>query len=309
MTRSAVTQLAVLLFVVVSLSAVECRAQKKAKKATAEPAQGQGYRQTDTMGGGEAKPPAKGKFRVFILAGQSNMTGQGRAAELDEPYNKPHERIRIWANGRWEFLVPKQNFGPGVGMAHQLAAFWPDDTIGIVKVAIGGTGILAFAPHWSRQQADRTGDGHKGSLYKDIIDSVTAARAVSSFELAGFVWKQGGKDSKSAELGDEYLDNFTKMISALRKDLDAAKMPVFVATSTTVDRLGEVPEKLLRERPGAVAVLKAHHKAAEVIPNTRTIVHGPLPCQADGIHFNTEGQLTLGTMVADAIEEYYGKGR
>jgi len=103
-----------------------------------------GLQQANTMGGGEAAISKDGKFRVFVLMGQSNMHGVARAAELEAPYNEKHDRIRIWANGRWEYFVARNRFGPGVSMAHQLAEFWPDDTIGIIKVASGGTGIRAF---------------------------------------------------------------------------------------------------------------------------------------------------------------------
>jgi hypothetical protein len=70
-----------------------------------------GLRQANTMGGGEGAIPKSGKFRVFVLMGQSNMQGAARAAELKAPYTEKHERIRIWANGRWEYFVPRNRFG------------------------------------------------------------------------------------------------------------------------------------------------------------------------------------------------------
>ena len=58
-------------------------------------------------------------------------------------------------------------------------------------------------------------------------------------------------------------------------------------------------------RPYLKAVLMAHNRAGRDIPNTTTIHHGKLPTNADGIHFNTEGQLKLGEMTAAAIAECY----
>jgi len=98
-----------------------------------------GFQQANTMGGGEQAIQKGGKLRVFVLMGQSNMHGLARADELKSPYNKKHDRIRIWANGRWEYFVPHYHFGPGVSMAHQLAEKWPNDTIGIIKISSGGT--------------------------------------------------------------------------------------------------------------------------------------------------------------------------
>lgn len=269
------------------------------------PAQGQGLKQANTMGGGPAAISETGMFRVFLLAGQSNMTGQGRADELKEPYNKPHERIRVWANNRWEYFVPKRSFGPGLNLAHELAKHWPDDTIGVIKVAIGGTGILSFQPDWTRESADRTKDGRKGNLYRDMIDAVKAARKVSNFELTGFAWKQGGKDMRSKELGAEYLANFRKMITGLRKDLGTPNLPAYIATYVTRKEFENFDGPINRSRPGAYDVIKAQLDAAEKVPHVITFSHGKLPCHEDGIHFNTEGQLTLGKMFADSIKRRF----
>ncbi len=267
-------------------------------------AQGQGLKQANTMGGGRAALLKTGKFRVFLLAGQSNMTGQGRANELKPPFNEPHERIRIWANNRWEYFVPKKSFGPGVNLAHELVRHWPNDTIGVIKVAIGGTGILSFQPDWTRESADRSKDGSKGNLYRDMIGAVNAAREVSEFELAGFGWKQGGKDMRSKELSAEYLDNFRKMITGLRKDLKTLKLPVFIAAYATREEFEGFDGPINKSRPGTYEVIKAHLDAADKIPHVVTFSHGKLPCHQDGIHFNTEGQLTLGKMFADQIKKH-----
>lgn len=269
------------------------------------PAQGQGLLQADTMGAGPAPIPAKGKLRVFILAGQSNMTGAGQAAELPAPYNQPHERIRIWAHHRWEYLVPSKNFGPEISFTHRLADLYPEDTIGIIKVAIGGTGILAFSPTWSREQADRSKDGHKGNLYKDITDAVTSARAIAPFELAGFLWRQGGTDMPYPDLAAAYLDHFTRMITALRSDLKAPDMPVFAGNYMTNAELEPRRAELDAKKPGMSTVIKAQNDAAEKLPHTIIVVHGEkLPTRPDGVHYNTEGQLLFGRMFADAVEKY-----
>lgn len=268
------------------------------------PAQGQGLKQANTMGGGKAGIPKTGKFRVFLLAGQSNMTGQGRAAQLKPPLNQPHERIRVWANNRWEYFIPKRSFGPGLNLAHELAEHWPNDTIGIIKVAIGGTGILSFQPDWSKESADRSKDGRKGDLYRDLTGAVNAARKVSDFELTAFCWKQGGKDMRYPKLAAEYLGNFRKMITGLRKDLGAPNLPAFIGAYATREELENFAGKINKSRPGAKDVIKAHLDAGDQIPHVVTFPHGKLPCHADGIHYNTEGQLTLGKLFADQIRQY-----
>lgn len=262
--------------------------------------------------GGKAPLPTKGRFRVFILSGQSNMVGQGRMGELTKEhaaYRKPHERIRVWSNGQWEYLIPAQRFGPELSLAHELAKAWPNDTIGIIKVAVGGTGILAFVPDWRKEAANRTRDGHKGPIYKDITGCVEAARKVSDFELAGFLWKQGGKDMRNRETAKQYARNLRRLVDGLRRDTGVADLPVFIGAHFSAEQLAEAIEdprlkKAARRRPGLLDVLRAQAEAPKAIPHCRVVAHGRLPVRADGVHFNTEGQLTLGGLFAKAIVEY-----
>ena len=263
-----------------------------------------GLQQANSMGAGAAAIPKSGRFRVFVLMGQSNMTGAARAAELESPYTEKHDRIRIWANGRWEYFVPSVRFGPGVSMARQLAAFWPNDTIGIIKVASGGTGIRGFEKKWSFERANRTFDGRKGSLYKDLMNAVAEAKRVSKPEFCGFVWKQGAADGTKKDLAEAYYETFRQLVADLRTDLSTPDLPVFVLTYLTDKELLKI------EQPGGKRryikqVLLAHNKAGRDIAGVTTVHHGRLPVGKDGVHYNAEGQIKLGKMTADAIEKFY----
>lgn len=194
-----------------------------------------GFQQANSMGDGEAAISKSGKLRVFVLMGQSNMAGAARAAKLESPYNEKHDRIRIWANGRWEYFLPSHRFGPGVSMAHQLADLWPDDTIGIIKVAVGGTGICGFEKNWSFERAELTWDGNKGPLYKDLMNAVAEAKRISQPDFCGFVWKQGAADGTRKNLANEYYDRFKQLVSDLRADLGASDLPVFILSNFMKD--------------------------------------------------------------------------
>ena len=265
-----------------------------------------GFQQANTMGGGKAEIPKSGVFRVFVLMGQSNMHGTARARELKAPYNKKHDRIRIWANGQWEYFVPSSKFGPGVSMAHQLAEKWPDDTIGIIKISSGGTGISAFEKNWTKERADRTYDGKKGPFYKDLMNAATEAKNISKPVYSGFVWKQGGADGNKKETAEEYYNNFVKLVSDMRKDLESPEMPVFVLTNASDEDLEKAKEKIAaNKRKYLKPVLMAHNRAGRDIPKTTTVHHGDLPKGSDGVHFNHDGQMALGKMAADAVEKFY----
>lgn len=262
-----------------------------------------GFTQANTMGGGKADIPKGGVFRVFVLMGQSNMHGTARAAQLKSPHDEKHDRIRIWANGQWEYFVPHSRFGPGVSMAHQLAEAWPGDTIGIIKISSGGTGIRAFEKNWTKERADRTLDGRKGSFYKDLMNAVDEAKKISEPVFSGFVWKQGAADGTKEDLADEYYDTFSLLIADLRKDLSAPDMPVFVLTYASDEDLAA--KTLTGKRKYLKTVLMAHNRAGRDIPDTTTVLHGQLPKEKDGVHFNHEGQIKLGKMTADAVEAFY----
>jgi hypothetical protein len=303
-----------------------------------------GFQQANTMGGGEATIPKSGKFRVFVLMGQSNMHGTGRANELKSPYTEKHDRIRIWANGRWEYFVPTQRFGPGVSFAHQLADFWPDDTIGIIKIASGGTGIRGFEKNWSFERANRTFDGKKGSLYKDLMHAVAEAKRISNPKFCGFFWKQGAADGTRKDLAAEYYDTFKLLISDLRSDLGVADLPVFVPSYMNDEELLKAVmsnmsgEEVLKAKQSAskppesdkdllelllaylegngslrafgkrafiATVIMAQNRAGRDIPNVTTLYPGKLPKGADGTHYSSEGYITLGKITASAVEEFY----
>jgi acetyl esterase len=281
-----------------------------------------GFKQANTMGGGEATIPETGKFRVFVLMGQSNMQGAGRAHDLKPPYTEKHDRIRIWANGRWETFVPTQRHGPGVSFAHQLADFWPDDTIGIIKVAVGGTGIRGFEKNWSFERANLTFDGKKGSLYMDLMNAVAEAKRISNPEFFGFFWKQGGADGTKKILAEEYYETFKQLVSDLRADLDTPDLPVFVPSLMNdkellesvqskmsdddvlkAKKLASKPpendeellkvllsyleengslESVMGKRPHIANVIMAQNKAGRDILNVTTLFPGELPRIGEG---------------------------
>jgi hypothetical protein len=220
-------QMKICLIALISLSAAAVGSAAPASKSTPK-WKTAGLQQANSMGAGEAAVPKSGKLRVFVLMGQSNMAGAARAKNLKPPYTEKHERIRIWANGRWEYFVPTVRFGPGVSLARQLADFWPEDTIGLIKVASGGTGIRGFEKNWSIERANLTFDGRKGSLYQDLMNTITEARRISNPEFCGIVWKQGAADGTKKVLGNEYFDTFKQLVSNLREDLGVPDLPVFM---------------------------------------------------------------------------------
>lgn len=174
------------------------------------------------------------KIKVFILSGQSNMVGWGEDSKLPDNLSNGDEHKLMFENGKWQKLKPFKpantgqtryglsgnTFGPEISFANAISKAYPNETIGIIKSSTGGTGILAWSPNWTKEQADRTNDGGKGDLYKILIEKIKAAQKEADIEIVGFLWQQGGKDMKKVLLGKEYFDNLNSMIEGIRRDLN-----------------------------------------------------------------------------------------
>ncbi len=270
-----------------------------------DPSRGVGLKQANSMGGGDAPILPRTKLRVFLLMGQSNMVGHGKADKLPPPYNEPHPRVRIWAKGKWQYLIPKSNFGPEVSFAHEMATLFPSDTIGIIKVAVSGTGIDAWKPDWQWSAASKTGDALKGSLYRDMINAVSGAHQVSDFKLCGLIWKQGDRDARKLELSESYQQRFMELVEHLRADLATPELPVFVLTYFDVAGIEARRELVEKLRPNGLSLYISQAEVSSYLKNAFPVFHGLLPTIFDHVHFNSEGQITLGKMTAAAVANHY----
>ncbi len=261
-----------------------------------------------------------GPVQVFLLSGQSNMVGWGNSLELDSVARFGHDsRLLVFEGGSWEPLRPlrppsdrqrdgwnitEATFGPEIGLARAISRAWPGRRIGIVKQAVGGTGIMAWAPEWNRDDAEITGDGAKGALYAELLSKARAALANGDAELRAFVWLQGGKDMRDLRASARYAENLDRLVRALRADLGQPDLPVLVGTY----RSGSAPDSLegfTRDqvpaqagRPGVWDVLVAQTSVAERMPNSAAVILRDLPRHEGNVHANTEGMLRAGRAFA-----------
>jgi hypothetical protein len=270
--------------------------------------------------GENAAAPPTGKIKVFILSGQSNMVGFGDSEELPDALRNGNDRVLMFEDGRWQplrpfWLLPEDlrkkfglsefSFGPEIGFAHAIAEAWPNETIGIVKQASGGTGVLAWSPNWTKEQADRTKDGRRGNLFKKLTDKVKAACTGRDCELMGFLWQQGAKDMLFVDVAQEYLPNLKAMVEGVRKELGAEDMPFLYGSprpSDVPDDLSDLVPTVLEShpRPGAAWVLKAQWDAQEAITNAKMVIIRDVETHPQNVHFNTAGQLECGRLFAEA---------
>jgi hypothetical protein len=259
-------------------------------------------------------------IKAFILAGQSNMVGWGDSTKLPDDLRTGNDRVLMFEDGKWQPLRPHEpanqgqrrvgltefHFGPEIAFAHEMAKAWPDETIGIIKFSIGGTSLLAWKPDWKKEDADRVGQGRLGSLYKTLMEKVSAAKKAREIEIIGFLWLQGGGDTKNADVAKEYLDNMKSVVAAVRNDTGVADLPVLYGSARQEgipdDLRGfEEPAELPPGRPGAYLVLKAQFDAQEQIPHSKMVILRDIEKHPRNVHYNTAGQLAMGKLFADAF--------
>ncbi len=123
---------------------------------------------------------------LFILSGQSNMTGTIRdafAADAAKRFGKENAVV-----------VMRQKSGRGI-------RFWVADY---------------------QQPKDRGLSVKKnksnGMEYKPLIEAVLAATKDQSFDTVSFIWMQGESDANN-RLSEVYEESFVKLINKLKKDL------------------------------------------------------------------------------------------
>ena len=81
--------------------------------------------------------------KVYILAGQSNMQGLGKTADLKAPYSKAFDKVNIWQANNWAPINPQstKSFGPELSFGHEIAKIFPQQKIFLIKYAATGTAL------------------------------------------------------------------------------------------------------------------------------------------------------------------------
>ncbi len=235
---------------------------------------------------GETPLPAKEKFHLYLLIGQSNMAGRGKVEEADQ---KPHPRVlKFTKENAWapatdplHFDKPVAGVGLGSSFGRALADADPSVTIGLIPCAVGGTPL-------SRWQKG-------GDLYQQAIKRAQAAQ--KDGVLKGILWHQGESDSGSEQTAATYAERLTGMIAAFREELAAPSAP-FVA--------GELGEFLVnrKEKPGHFGLVNAQlAQVAKQVPGCALVSAAELKHKGDGVHFDSPSLREFGRRYAQALQK------
>jgi hypothetical protein len=237
----------------------------------------------------------RGKLRLFVLAGQSNMSGMG---ELPKSGEKIDPRVYVFGNDyRWKLakepiddstnqvdLVSEDisaGFGPSVAFATTLLERRPDLVIGLIPCAKGGSSIH----EWRRDVNDNT-------LYGSCLKRIRAASVMGN--IAGLLYFQGEidavdpkEDHQRTFSPHQWADKFIVLIKNWRHDLDLPELPVVFAqigTNTEPQRFKNW--SVVKTQQGKVR-----------LPFSAMIVTDDLGLR-DYVHFTTESYRIIGQRFA-----------
>jgi alpha-galactosidase len=232
----------------------------------------------------------KKPLKVFILAGQSNMEGQGFIAAdparnagkgslehlAKDPATAPRYKHLVDNKGTWRtrddvyihylerkgkltigYGADEQKIGPELGFGWIMGDHYREPVL-LIKLAWGGKSLAAdFRPP--------SAGGKVGPYYTELVRGTrkAIARIAKDFpaladtspELCGFGWHQGWNDRVNQAFNDEYEKNLACLIRDLRRDLGAERLP-FVIAETGMTGPNET-------HPRALSLMKAQAAVAK----------------------------------------------
>lgn len=164
-------------------------------------------------------PADNASFHIFLLMGQSNMSGFGNLQPGDE---QPVPRVLMlptkgelkWQPARHPLhnRLKSDRFGLGLPFAKNYREQHREVTVGLIPLAWGGSPIA------------RSSKG--GQVYADAIRK--AKFAAQRGVLKGVLWHQGESDTVNDTRAKGYAVALDKLVTDLRADLGQPDLPFLV---------------------------------------------------------------------------------
>jgi hypothetical protein len=246
-----------------------------------------------TAGDLPAQLPYGYPIDIYLLAGQSNMSGRGTPAFQD---SSAHPRVfALDALGRvvpateplhWD--RPTAGVGPGLAFGKAMAAADTNRVILLVPAAVGGTRIEQWRPG-GYDPVSQT------QPYDEALSRVAAARERGG-EIRGILWHQGESNSRMDLVGG-YRNKLIELVGRFRQDLGIDTL-AFVA--------GELLPNGQLGRP-AELINQAIRGGRGFISDYRVVAADPPDHQGDFIHFDADTARRLGQAYAEAMLQLIGQ--
>jgi Carbohydrate esterase, sialic acid-specific acetylesterase len=236
--------------------------------------------------------------QVFLLMGQSNMSGRGDLAAL--PQQVPNPNILLFGNddvlktalepldspvGQID-MVSADNLaavGPGMSFARTLRTSFGLRSIILVPCAKGGSSLAQWSPNPS-----------PSTLYGSCLRRAKAA-ITEGAELGGVLWYQGETDAASLSETALWPSRMATLVFRLRQDLRSTTLPWVVVG------LADYPAAGPRPYPGWSEIQRAQLRLPRQIRNLAHVSAAGLSTNADSLHLDTVAHEQLGPKLAAAI--------
>ena len=238
-----------------------------------------------------------GKADIYILAGQSNMSGRGALGPQIPPELSPDPNISVYGNdGQWRVAAEpldradnqvdaisvdtQAGVGPGLVFAKALRQANPKRKVILVPCAKGGSFMAQWRPNNSR-----------ATLYGSCLARIREVQGQG--RLAGILWYQGESDARDILNAQLWPHRFSHLINQFRADLNANALPVLLIG------LGDQPQvgRFADQFPHWKFVQDAQSKF--VMADVRYVSAAGLPKLDDDLHLSTPGQIKLGQSAAE----------
>jgi len=179
-------------------------------------------------------------------------------------------------------------------------------------------------PNWEKGTEPKPVNWYAGKQYDDCFNE--AKKVLADFdqnipefaglgyEIAGFVWWQGHKDSGSMVTADRYEQNLVHLIKTLRKEFNAPNAP-FVVGTIGFGGMGMEKPEMLKIVDAQLAVDGGAGKHPEFKGNVKTVDTRPFWISAEqspknqDFHYNQNAEtymnvgLALGKAMVELLEE------
>jgi hypothetical protein len=236
---------------------------------------------------------------VYLLTGQSNMSGRGLVEDLTPEERAADPAIQLYGNdgkirpaldplddatGQVDAVssdVGIAAVGPGLVFARATRAVRHRPIL-LVPCAKGGSSIGQWKP-----------GGGRDTLYGSCL---ARARAVGG-KVKGILWYQGETDAGRADSAPDWRAAFEALVARFRHDLGAPRLPVAIV------QLADPPSPEVsapKTYPSWAAI-----QAVQAGPLPACVAMVPargLPMKPDELHLTTAAQRVVGARLAEAME-------
>lgn len=239
-------------------------------------------------------PADKEKFHVFILMGQSNMSGFGAMTAEDRQPVAGVVKLPTVGEMKWQPAahplhnrLPSDRFGLGLPFAVEYMKKNPGVVVGLIPLAWGGAPI----------------DGMKkgSAIYTDAMKK--AKFAMSQGTIKGVLWHQGESDTVAQKQTDAYEQKLHQLIADIRKDLGNERLPFIVGN--LAEFYGDSKEHSAPDRVKRIDAVRGILRALpQKVPFTG-FVESTDCTSADKymVHFDRKSYIILGTRYAEVFDK------